>query len=87
MGELWDIYDINRKKTGRTAERGVYQLKDGEYHLVVTAIIINSKDELLMSKRAEHKKHGLMWECCGGSVLKGETRNCYLTVTDQLAQA
>ncbi len=73
MAELWDIYDINKKKTGRTAERDVYQFKEGEYHIIVTGIIMNSKNEILISKRAEHKKFGLMWECNGGSVLAGET--------------
>ena len=73
MYELWDIYDINKKKTGRTAERNVYKFKEGEYHLVVTGIIINSKNEILITKRAKHKKFGLMWECNGGSILAGET--------------
>ena len=73
MSELWDIYDINKKKIGRTAERDVYQFKEGEYHIVVTGIIINSKNEILISKRAKHKKFGLMWECSGGSILAGET--------------
>lgn len=73
MAELWDIYDINKKKTGRTAERDVYQFKEGEYHIVVTGIIMNSKNEILISKRAKHKKFGLMWECNGGSILAGET--------------
>ena len=73
MSELWDIYDINKKKIGRTAERDVYQFKEGEYHIVVTGIRINSKNEILISKRAEHKKFGLMWECSGGSILAGET--------------
>lgn len=73
MSELWDIYDINKKKTGRTAVRGEYKFKEGEYHIVVTGIIINTKNEILISKRAAHKKHGLMWECNGGSILKGET--------------
>lgn len=73
MAELWDIYDINKKKTGRTAERDIYQFKDGEYHIVVTGIIMNSKNEILISKRAEYKKFGLMWECNGGSILAGET--------------
>lgn len=73
MSELWDIYDINKKKIGRTAERDVYQFKEGEYHIVVTGFIINSKNEILISKRAEHKKFGLMWECSGGSILAGET--------------
>ena len=73
MAELWDIYDINKKKIGKTAERNVYQFKGGEYHIVVTGIIMNSKNEILISKRAEHKKFGLMWECSGGSILAGET--------------
>lgn len=73
MSELWDIYDINKKKTGRTAKRDVDQLKEGEYHIVVTGIIMNSKNEILISKRAKHKKFGLMWECNGGSILAGET--------------
>lgn len=73
MGELWDIYDSNKKKIGKTAERDVYQFKEGEYHIVVTGIIINSKNEILITKRAEHKKFGLMWECSGGSILAGET--------------
>lgn len=73
MAELWDIYDGNKKNTGRTAERGVYEFKDGEYHLVVQAIILNTKNEILISKRAPFKKFGGMWECNGGSALKGET--------------
>ena len=73
MGEKWDIYDVNRNKTGRTAERGIDELKEGEYHIVVDAIIMNSKKEILISKRAAHKKFGLMWECSGGSILAGET--------------
>lgn len=73
MAEFWDIYDGNKKKTGRTAERGVYEFKDGEYHLVVQAIILNTKNEILISKRAPFKKFAGMWECNGGSALKGET--------------
>ena len=73
MSELWDIYDKHKQKTGRMAERDVYQFKEGEYHIVVTGIIMNSKNEILISQRAEHKKFGLMWECSGGSILAGET--------------
>lgn len=73
MPEMWDIYDINRKKTGRLAERGTYKFKEGEFHIVVQAIIMNSKNELLISKRAANKGFGLMWEFNGGSVLAGET--------------
>ena len=73
MAELWDIYDSNRKKTGRTAERNAYIFKEGEYHIIVTGIIMNSKNELLITKRAENKMFGLMWEFTGGSALAGES--------------
>lgn len=72
MGELWDIYDRNKRKTGRKAERDVYELKEGEYHIVVQAIILNLKNQILISKRAAYKKFGLMWECNGGSIIEGE---------------
>lgn len=74
MSELWDIYNENREKTGRIAERGVTKLEQGkEYHIVVTGIIMNSKNEILISQRAPHKELGLQWECNGGSILAGET--------------
>ena len=74
MAELWDIYDENRNKTGRFAERGVYQLKKGEYHIVAVALILNSKKEMLITKRAPTKKaEPLKWELPGGSIIAGET--------------
>lgn len=71
--EYWDIYDINKKKTGKTVPRLGCKLKQGEYHIVVSAIIINSQGKILISKRAEYKPHGLMWELNGGSIIVGET--------------
>lgn len=73
MGELWDLYDENRNKIGKTAERGVTQLKEGEYHIVVNGIILNPENKILIDKRNPAKKHGGMWECSGGSILKGES--------------
>ena len=74
MAELWDIYDENRKKTGKIAVREKTKLELGkEYHIVVTGIIMNSNNEILISQRASHKKFGLQWECNGGSILAGET--------------
>lgn len=73
MSEFWDIYDENKNKTGNLAERGVYKFKKGEYHIVVTAIILNMENKILISKRADFKRYGEMWECNGGSVLAGET--------------
>lgn len=71
--EFWDIYDINKKKTGKTTPRLGCKLENGEYHIVVNAIIINSQRKILVSKRAEYKPHGLMWELSGGSITVGET--------------
>lgn len=66
MAELWDIYDKNRKKTGKVAQRGITKLEFGkEYHIVVQGIILNSKNEILISQRAPHKHLGLQWECNG----------------------
>lgn len=73
MEEIWDIYDTDRNKTGKTARRGVDKLKEGEYHIIVNAIIMNSKNEILISQRASFKEFPLMWECNGGSILAGET--------------
>ena len=46
MAEFWDIYDKDRNKTGKLAQRGVDKFKEGEYHIVVTAVILNSKNEI-----------------------------------------
>lgn len=73
MSELWDIYDINRKKTGRLAERETYEFKEGEYYLIVVAVIINSQKQILTAKRSEIKKREpLKWELTGGGVRAGE---------------
>lgn len=70
--ELWDLYDKNREKTGRDHVRGE-KIPDGYYHLVVHIWIRNSKGEYLVSQRAASRPmHPLMWECVGGSVIKGE---------------
>lgn len=72
--ELWDIYDIDKKLTGKVIDRHSQdKLKEGEYHLVVEAVIINSNGEILLSKRSELKnKYPNMWECTMGSCIKGE---------------
>ena len=69
-----DAYDINRNKTGKVIDRHSNdRLSTGEYHLVTEAIIINSRNEILLTKRARTKqKYPLMWECTCGSCIKGE---------------
>ena len=61
MSELWDIYDGSRIKTGKIAIRGVDVLKENEYHIVVTGVILNLKNEILITKRAPFKTFPLMW--------------------------
>lgn len=74
MAEIWDIYDEKRNKTGRYAIRDVDKLKEGEYHIIVAALIMNSKKEILTTKRAATKKsEPLKWELTGGAVVAGET--------------
>lgn len=70
--EFWDVYDRNRKKTGKTHQRGKV-LEKGEYHIVVHAKITNSRGETLMIKRHPNKTFPLLWEVPGGSILKDET--------------
>lgn len=52
--ELWDIYDTDRKRTGRTIVRGE-ELAAGEYHLVVHICFFNHKGEMLIQQRQPFK--------------------------------
>ena len=71
--ENWDIYDENMNKTNRTCKRDEYELKNGEYHISVQIWIKNSKDEILLTQRAEDKKkYKLLWEPTSGAVKAGE---------------
>ena len=70
--EIWDLYSENRELLGRDHIRGEQLPIDG-YHLVVHVWIRNSKGEYLISQRsANRSRYPLMWECVGGSVVKGE---------------
>lgn len=71
--ELWDVYDMNRQKTGQTAVRGE-GLPEGGYHLVVHVCILGSDGRMLIQQRQPFK-HGFsgLWDVsCGGSALAGE---------------
>lgn len=74
IDELWDVYDKDRQKTGRTHKRGE-ELKDGDYHLVVHVCIFNSKNELLIQQRQPFKKGWPnMWDLTvGGSAVCGDS--------------
>lgn len=71
VGELWDIYDRDRNKTGYLIERGKHLARD-EYHILVHVWIRNKNGKWLISKRSPNKHYPNMWECTGGSALTGE---------------
>lgn len=72
--ELWDIYDCNKQKTGRTMKRNDWCLKEGEYHLTVLGVIARPDGKFLITKRVMTKAWAPgWWEVSGGAALAGET--------------
>lgn len=70
--EIWDLYNEKRQRTGLEHIRGE-EIPEGYYHLVVHVWIRNRKGEYLISRRsADRPAYPLLWECVGGSALKGE---------------
>jgi len=71
--EMWDIYDRDRVKTGKTISRAE-KLPEGSYHIVVHILIMNSKNEMLIQKRTLTKdKWPGRWDISiGGSIVAGE---------------
>lgn len=72
--ELWDIYDKDKKPTGRTMERNDWCLKDGEYHLTVLGVVCRPDGKFLITKRVMTKAWAPgWWEVSGGAVMAGES--------------
>ena len=46
--EYWDIYDRDKKPTGRTMKRNDWCLKDGEYHLTVLGVVARPDHKFLI---------------------------------------
>ena len=71
--ELWDIYDKNKQRTGRTMKRNDWCLQDGEYHLTVLGVVARPDGKFLITKRVmtKHWAPG-WWEVSGGAVMAGE---------------
>lgn len=70
--EIWDLYDADGRKTGKTMVRGE-EVPAGMYHLGVHIWPINSRGEFLVQRRsmAVQWKPGL-WAVTGGSAVAGE---------------
>ncbi len=72
MAEYWDVYNEQRLPMGKLHKRG-NPLKDGEYHLVVDIVVINTDGRLLIDRRSPKKRNcPNYWEFTSGSVLAGE---------------
>lgn len=72
--EYWDIYDIDRIKTGKVMIRGD-EFAKGDYHLVVHICIFNTKGEMLIQQRQPFKEGwSNLWDITvGGSAIKGDS--------------
>ncbi len=80
--EFWDIYDENKKPTGRTMKRNDWCLKDGEYHLTVLGVVGRPDGTFLITKRVMTKAWAPgWWEVSGGAAQAGEESCILMRVT------
>lgn len=71
--ELWDIYDKNKVRTGRTMKKNDWCLKDDEYHLTVLGVVSTPDQRFLITKRVMTKAWAPgWWEVSGGAAMAGE---------------
>ena len=76
MAELWDVYTIERKPTGKTICRGEQgNLPDGEFRVWVMVWIKNPETGryLISQRTADKKTDPLKWETVAGHSISGET--------------
>ncbi|MCF0229579.1 MAG: NUDIX domain-containing protein [Parasporobacterium sp.] len=74
MKEYFDLYDVNKERTGAVHERW-QPMPEGCFRLNVALCIFNTRGELLIQKRTDTKAAwpGLWDVSVCGSVLAGET--------------
>lgn len=74
MAEKWDLYDIDRVKTGEITERGK-PIPPNRYHLVIHVCIFGSDGRMLIQQRQPFKEDwSNMWDVTvGGSAVSGDT--------------
>lgn len=73
--EVVDVYDNQKRITGKTILRSDFFENNGILRLVIHAAVFNSKGELLIQQRALSKKTGAgLWDfSASGQVVAGET--------------
>ena len=71
--EMWDIYDKDKKRTGKVMKRNDWNMKPDEYHLTVIGIVQNLEGKYLVTRRSLDKEWAAgWWELPGGGVNAGE---------------
>ncbi len=70
--EYNDVYDANRRLTGRRHRRGD-RWRKGEYGLVVCVWVYDGEGRVLLTRRAPEKSFAGTWENSGGAAQAGET--------------
>lgn len=73
MEELFTIYNAQQQPTKKTGVRGI-PLKKGEYRMVVTVLLFNHQNELLIQQRSSNKNSfPNLWDfSASGQVLADE---------------
>lgn len=66
-----DVYDSQRRRTGRVHLRGT-PWRTGEYGLVVCVWVYDGRGNLLLTRRAPGKSFAGTWENSGGAAQAGE---------------
>ena len=70
--ELWDMYDKDRNPLNKLHKRGK-PIPKGEFHIAVSILTLNSRNELLVTLRSPDKQpYPNLWEITAGSVVAGE---------------
>lgn len=70
--EYNDVYDRDRRLTGRVHVRGT-RWASGEYGLVVCVWVYDGEGKLLLTRRAPEKTFPGTWENPGGAAMAGES--------------
>lgn len=71
--EIWDIYDENKQRTGRTMQRNDWHMQPGDYHLTVLGIVQHTDGRFLITRRVMTKAWAPgWWEVSGGAAQAGE---------------
>lgn len=83
--ELWDIYDKNKQKTGRTMRRNDWNMAPDEFHLTVLGAVQRPDGKYLITQRRMDKAWAAgWWEIPGGGVCAGE--DSYAAVVREIAE-